>query len=169
MKKREPIFSKFKKNEFESICRERGLALTIQRRAILAELAGRRDHPTPDQIYDAIKERLEGVSRTTVYRALETFVCIGIARKISNPEAKARYDADTSRHHHLTCLHCGIVLDIHDGDLNKLKLPNESERGFEVIDYSVAFTGFCGHCRSMGGIDRAVTKINPGSSHYETS
>ncbi len=151
MKNTESIFSKFKKNELESICREHGLALTIQRRAILDELAGRTDHPTADQIYEAIKDRLKGVSRTTVYRVLETFVCIGIARKISNPEAKAHYDADTSRHHHATCLNCGIIMDIRDGELNNLKFPRQIEKEFEFIDYSVNFTGLCAHCRSMRG------------------
>ena len=51
-----------------SLCRERGLAMTVQRRAILEELVGRRDHPSADQIFEAVGERLPGLSRTTVYR-----------------------------------------------------------------------------------------------------
>jgi Fur family peroxide stress response transcriptional regulator len=89
-----------KEKELEQICREHGLSMTIQRRAILENLVGRNDHPTADQIYDSIKDQLKGISRTTVYRVLETLVSVGLARKISNPESKARFDADTSRHHH---------------------------------------------------------------------
>lgn len=149
MKNTNSIFSKTKEEELESVCREHGLALTIQRRTILEALACRTDHPTADQIYDAIKDRLKGVSKTTVYRVLETLVSVGVARKISNPEAKARFDADTTRHHHITCLHCGVVIDVHDKELNKLQFPVHVEKGFEFVDYSINFTGLCANCRAI--------------------
>jgi Fur family transcriptional regulator, peroxide stress response regulator len=137
-----------KKHEFETVCRNKGLALTIQRRTILDALASRSDHPTVDQVYEDIKENLKGVSRTTVYRVLETFVSIGIARKISNPESKARFDADTRRHHHLTCIKCGKVLDLHDPTLDNL-VPNvETLREFDILDYSITFNGLCASCRN---------------------
>lgn len=135
-----------KRSEFETVCRNNGLALTIQRRKILDVLASRNDHPTVDQVYEDIKESLKGVSRTTVYRVLETFVSIGIAKKISNPESKARFDADTRRHHHLTCIKCGKVLDLYDPTLDNL-VPNAgSLREFDILDYSITFNGICGCC-----------------------
>ncbi len=141
--------SQTKEKELESICRERGLSLTIQRRAVLENLAGRRDHPTAEQIYDAVKDRLKGLSRTTVYRILETLVGVGVARKISNPESISRFDADTSRHHHLTCVDCGTVIDIHDQELNEINLPDRFKSDLEFIDYSISFTGRCPRCRVM--------------------
>jgi Fur family peroxide stress response transcriptional regulator len=136
-----------KRKEFETVCKKNGLALTIQRRTILEALASRYDHPTVDQVYEDIKENLKGVSRTTVYRVLETFVSIGIARKISNPESKARFDADTNRHHHLTCLKCGKVLDLHDSTLDSLSPKNGTLQEFEILDYSITFNGFCSNCK----------------------
>jgi Fur family peroxide stress response transcriptional regulator len=137
-----------KEKELEKICREHGLSLTIQRRAILDNLVCRTDHPTADQIYDDMKDQLKGISRTTVYRVLETLVSVGLARKISNPESKARFDADTSRHHHLTCIECGSIMDIHDRDLNNIELPARFASDFEFIDYSISFTGRCSRCRT---------------------
>lgn len=136
-----------KRREFETVCRENGLALTIQRRTILDALIARTDHPTVDQVYEDIKENLKGVSRTTVYRVLETFVSIGLARKISNPESKARFDADTKRHHHLTCMRCGKVLDLHDPTLDNLTPAIEAVGEFDIIDYSITFNGLCPCCR----------------------
>jgi Fur family transcriptional regulator, peroxide stress response regulator len=132
---------------FESLCRERGLALTVQRRIILENLASRADHPTADQIYEAVKERIRGLSRTTVYRVLETFVLLGVVTKVSNPQAKARFEADTVRHHHLICSGCKSVTDCHDERLDGIEVPAEVGTGFEVRNFSLAITGLCGSCR----------------------
>jgi Fur family peroxide stress response transcriptional regulator len=142
-----------KTREFEHVCKKHGLALTIQRRAILESLASRLDHPTADQVYEDVAEKIKGVSRTTVYRVLETFVSIGLAKKISNPESKARFDADTTRHHHLTCTNCGAVLDLFDSALNNLQLPAGIDKEFEVSDYSITFIGKCSACSGRSAKD----------------
>ena len=152
-----------KENEFvasklklmEERCRKNGLSLTVQRRAILENLSSRTDHPTADQIYAAIQDRIAGVSRTTVYRVLETFVQLGLAQKISNPEAKARFDADTSRHHHATCLECEKIIDIDGSVLPDIDLSRADLKGFEVFDCSVVAVGLCKDCRSKDGVARS--------------
>ncbi len=154
MKSLKQQFSDKKEKELEFMCREHGLSLTIQRRAILENLADRNDHPTADQIYESVKDQIKGVSRTTVYRVLETLVDIGAARKISNPESKARFDADTSRHHHLTCIDCGVVIDIHDRELNDIPLPECFKSELEFVDYSINFAGRCTRCRDAKKMDK---------------
>jgi len=129
----------------EERCKENKLSLTVQRRAILENLSARTDHPTADQIYAAIQDRISGISRTTVYRVLETFVHLGLAQKISNPEAKARFDADTRRHHHAICINCEEVTDIYSDALNSIPLPDVGP-DFHMLDYSVNFTGLCRKC-----------------------
>ena len=132
----------------EERCRKNRLSLTVQRRTILENLASRTDHPTADQIYAEIKERITGVSRTTVYRVLETFVQLGIAQKICNPEAKARFDADTSRHHHAACVACEKVLDIDARLIPEIDLSGVDLDGFELFDCSVVAVGLCKECSS---------------------
>jgi len=130
----------------EERCRKNKLSLTVQRRAILENLSSRTDHPTADQIFASIQHRISGISRTTVYRVLETFVQLGLAQKISNPEAKARFDADTRRHHHAICINCEEVVDIYSDALDSIEVPDIGP-GFEMLDYSVNFTGLCRNCR----------------------
>lgn len=130
----------------EERCKRNKLSLTVQRRAILENLSSRTDHPTADQIYAAIQDRISGISRTTVYRVLETFVQLGLAQKISNPEAKARFDADTRRHHHAICINCEEVIDVYSDNLNSIVLPDTGQ-DFDVLDFSVNFTGLCRNCR----------------------
>ena len=132
---------------FEQECRRLGLALTVQRRAVYEELAGRRDHPTADQIHDAVRGRIAGLSRTTVYRVLETLVEAGLARKVQHIDAVVRFDPVTERHHHLVCERCGRLVDLDDSAVPRVRLPDARGTGFRIRDYSVSFTGLCSSCR----------------------
>ena len=136
--------------QFQEISRRHALPVTAQRRIVLETLAARIDHPTADQLYDEVRHLLPGISRTTVYRVLDTFVRTGLIRKISTPAARARFDADTSRHHHLSCVGCEKVLDLFDQRLDQLPVPRKEGEPFVVQDYSVTFTGVCAACQQGG-------------------
>jgi Fur family peroxide stress response transcriptional regulator len=131
---------------FEQECRRRGLALTVQRRTVFEELSGRRDHPTADQVYDAVHRRLPSLSRTTVYRVLETLVDTGFARKVHHPDAVVRFDPTVGRHHHLVCERCGRLVDLDDSQVPRVPIPDPGDTGFEVRDYTVSFSGLCSSC-----------------------
>jgi len=131
---------------FEAECRKRGLAVTIQRRTVFEALSARRDHPTADQVYDAVKGRIPGLSRTTVYRVLEALVDAGFARKVHHAGGVARFDPMTHRHHHLVCEACGRLVDEGDAAVPTLRLPEARGSGFRIKDYSVSFLGLCGAC-----------------------
>lgn len=133
--------------QFESLCRERGLPLTVQRREILRAVLEREDHPTAEQIYDSLKDRMAGLSRTTVYRVLDTLVALGVTRRLDHPGAIARFDGKTRRHHHLVCKTCNRVVDVASGGLDNLRLPPRQRHGFQIEDYSVHFIGICAECR----------------------
>ena len=126
-------------------CREHGLPVTIQRREVFSALVPRSDHPTADDIYEAVRARLDGISRATVYRVLETLVRVGVARKVSHPGAAARFDPIVDRHHHFTCVSCGRLMDMDIPELDNLPIP-DSKAGVRITDYSVIFTGTCDQC-----------------------
>lgn len=130
-----------------AVCRAHGLPLTVQRRTVLEALLARDDHPTADQILADVRARLPGVSRTTVYRVLDTLVGLDLAVKICHPGAGVRFDAKTGRHHHLVCLRCEKMVDLHEPALDALPLPDARRVGFEVRTYSIHFRGLCADCR----------------------
>jgi Fur family peroxide stress response transcriptional regulator len=132
----------------EAACKAHGLPLTVQRRTILEVLAERTDHPTADQVYAAVRQRLPGVSRTTVYRVLDTLVRLGLAVKTAHPGAAVRFDPHTERHHHLLCVRCDRVIDLHAPELDGLRLPDTRRLGFEVEDFSLHIRGLCADCRA---------------------
>lgn len=133
--------------EFARICRARGMRCTVQRRAILEAVLELDNHPSAEQAYEAVTPRLPGVSKTTVYRALESLARLGVITKACHPGAVARFDCRTELHHHLICLHCDSVVDISDAGLDALALPDTSGFGFEVTDFRVQLRGICQRCR----------------------
>lgn len=135
--------------EMTEVCSRSGLPLTVQRRVIMEALAQRSDHPSADQLYEAVSGRLPGVSRTTVYRALETFVRQGLIQRIDSPRARGRFDADTARHHHLHCTVCDAIADLYDASLDRVRLPDADGSGFQVHDYTISFTGRCPRCAAQ--------------------
>jgi len=134
----------------ENLCRLRGVPLTIQRRVILEALLDRDDHPTVDQVFQEVKGRIPGISRTTVYRTLETLVTLGVAQKTSHFGAVARFDGNTEHHHHLVCVRCDAVVDCDGPSRDAIRLPPAQRAGFEITDFSICFKGLCPDCRPRG-------------------
>lgn len=135
--------------QFEAACRAHGLPVTVQRRCIFEALCDRTDHPTPDHVYALVKDILPGISRTTVYRVLETLVRVGVLTKACSPSAAGRVDPRTSRHHHLVCQHCNRLFDV-DEDAVKYRIrpPDVRRQGFAIQGYSIYFTGLCAACQN---------------------
>ena len=141
--------------QLAAACRAHGLPLTVQRRRIFEALCDRTDHPTPDTVYAAVKETLPGVSRTTVYRVLDTLARVGVVSKAPSPGAASRVDPRTSRHHHLVCERCDRLFDVdEDAVEHRIRLPDVRRRGFAIQGYSIYFTGLCAACREQATADR---------------
>ncbi|OHB26082.1 MAG: hypothetical protein A2X84_07580 [Desulfuromonadaceae bacterium GWC2_58_13] len=156
-------FGYHKMQELTKACRINGLPVTPQRQAILEALAGRSDHPSADELFDEVRKQLKGISRTTVYRVLETLVRIGVVQRIGTEEARARFDADTRRHHHILCMGCGKLSDLKGIDIGELMPDSAEVAGFRIFNYSVQFTGLCAECLASAEVSslpaRATTTL----------
>ncbi len=137
-----------KLHELEVACHRRRLPVTVQRRVIYETLLRRSDHPTADQLYADVRRRLPGISRTTVYRVLETLVELGLAMRIPNRQAVVRYDPNTEQHHHVICVLCDRVEDLEGVPLAERPIREQAEvTGFEVLDCTMVVRGVCPDCR----------------------
>ena len=72
------------------------------------------DHPTAEDVYQAVRSRIPRISLATVYKALEALVAVGVATKLTAGIGgdRARYDARRDLHYHFRCLRSGTVHDL---------------------------------------------------------
>jgi Fe2+ or Zn2+ uptake regulation protein len=127
--------------------RQKGLKITPQRRLVFQALTGDDNHPTADDIYQRVVSTLPDVSRTTVYSTLGELVAQGELVTIHLDEGKTRYDTNTASHHHLICLSCHTLIDIHQ-DFDGLDLWSQEARGYHVVRQQVTFYGYCPDCQT---------------------
>ena len=148
-------------SEFHERCRQEGIPFTVQRRRVYEVLLGRTDHPTADQIFEAVQEDLPGISRMTVYRVLDLLLRLRLLKKVCHPEATARFDPNTEPHHHLVCTACGRLVDFEERRLDRLHAPAAAQEvGFHIDDHVVQFRGVCASCQANEK-QRAGTKPSP--------
>jgi len=131
-------------------CRSAGLKVTQQRLAVYSMLAGTVSHPTPEEVFEAIRGGLPLLSLATVYKILDQFQRAGFVRKVSTEGQAARYDAKVEPHHHMVCTACGAIQDIQLPSEPDLAQGLSAESGFQVARYDVIFHGLCGACRKAG-------------------
>jgi len=124
-----------------------GHRFTAQRAAVYDVLNGSLSHPTADEIFTSVRERLPDISLATVYKALEAFVSCGLARKLTLGDGPARYDGRTDEHEHVRCLSCGRVSDVDDVSLASWVDSVARKTDFRIVNYRLELLGHCSICR----------------------
>ena len=154
---------------FAEHCRKSGLSVTRQRLAIFEALAASRDHPNAEDIHRAVRKRLPHLSLATVYKNLESLREIGAVSDVNALHEHGRYEAALpgtgagKPHHHLVCVACHKVVDLHDSTLDSFRVSDPL--GFEVRALKVQVEGICPDCarrrRASGSATRADSHRHP--------
>ncbi|MEE4242888.1 MAG: Fur family transcriptional regulator [Desulfopila sp.] len=109
---------------FETVCRDKGIKLTQQRKEIFREVAQTGDHPDADQVFHRVRTRVPTVSLDTVYRTLWLLKDLGMVDTLSSNRERTRFDANLKNHHHFVCSECGFTGDFYCDDLENLRIPD---------------------------------------------
>jgi Fur family peroxide stress response transcriptional regulator len=131
---------------FIETCRKSGAKLTHQRLEIFREVAQRGDHPDAETVFKGVRERMPTISLDTAYRTLWWLKDLGLIKTLGPQRARARFDANLSRHHHFVCTQCGLTRDFYSEKINKLKLPKSVQRIGQVEMTQVEVKGLCHQC-----------------------
>lgn len=139
---------------FRQKCREKGLALTHQREIIYRALSSTRTHPSPEAIFEVVKEQIPSISLGTVYKNIKTFVESGLLKEVSEHHGSLRLDANMSPHHHLVCSECKAILDLEETEVEPVRLKRRLPGGFRVHRFSVEVIGLCATCAGKAAAGR---------------
>lgn len=127
--------------------RDRGIAVTPQRLAVMGSLRNRRDHPTAENIYQEVRRQLPAISFNTVYKTLEILCQNGMVIKVNPLHEVARYDGQTGPHAHLVCRKCHVIVDLDWEPAELPALSPDNQCGFQVEFTSLTFWGLCPQCQ----------------------
>lgn len=113
---------------------------------VLDEVRSRCDHPTAEQIYEAVRARDPRVSQATVYRNLHLLAEEGKILSIKAPGVE-HFDLRKDAHPHLVCTRCGAVVDAPVATEDpQLDASVAAATGWRVLDHAVIFRGVCPSC-----------------------
>jgi Fur family peroxide stress response transcriptional regulator len=135
-------------SEFRALCVQRGLAATHQRQVIYETVMALPGHPSPEAIYERVRERIPSISLATVYKNIRTFLESGIFQEVSLHHGSIRVEPNRRPHHHLVCVRCKSIRDLDEGELEPVRLKHRLPRGFQVKRFAVDVLGICERCQA---------------------
>ena len=89
-----------------------GLRMTRQRQEVYRILMEERNHPTANDVFMRVKDRLPNISLATVYNCLEALVQHGIIRQVNFERESSRYCPNLSEHGHFHDAVTGVIHDV---------------------------------------------------------
>jgi Fe2+ or Zn2+ uptake regulation protein len=135
----------------ELIRQQGGRASTASRVVIEFLTAAQGRHRTVDQLAVEIHAEHPEIHQTTVYRNLERLEALGVAYHTHLGHGPAQWHLANSSHPHLTCEHCGSVVEVPGEVFTSLQDALLANVGFRADLRHFALTGTCRACRTARG------------------
>ena len=132
---------------FRDLCEVHGIAVTHQRQVLYEVMQGMDGHPSPEEIYARVKQKIPAISLATVYKNIHLFVESGVLREVSLHHGTQRVEMNREEHHHMVCSRCKSISDIDEQELGLLQKRKRLAGGFLVERYSVDVIGLCAKCQ----------------------
>ena len=132
------------------------LRMTRQREVILEEARRTRSHPTADELYGVVRQRLPRISLGTVYRNLEELSRRGLVNKLEMRGDQKRFDGNVRAHEHVRCIHCGRVADILEEGVwagDALLRSGGPRSDYRILGCRVEWYGVCPGCNGCSSGD----------------
>lgn len=120
---------------------------TFQKAVVLKTVTSMHNHPTADQVYEAISRDYPSISRSTVYRILNQLADAGEIRRVEVGSGANRFDFCLEEHWHIHCAKCDRVEDIY------VQMPDilweaVEQTQFKLLNRHFTLEGLCPACRN---------------------
>lgn len=122
------------------------ITYTNQRVEILNFLKDNYNHPTADEVFNAVRKKLTRISKATVYQNLKFLAEKGIIQEV-NIKGVSRFEPNLEAHHHLICKNCGKIMDFDSKELTEFALKlSEKVKDMRIESTNTNFYGICKKC-----------------------
>ena len=117
-----------------------------QREEIKHYLSTRKDHPTADHVYMAIRQQIPNISLGTVYRNLNMLADNGEILRLRVGDGVDHFDYDTSPHYHFVCRECSGVSDLEMKSIDSIIDTAGEHFDGQIQGHVTYFYGLCSNC-----------------------
>ena len=131
-------------DKFREFLATKSQRLTHERLRIVEEVFSDHEHFDADQL----AQRLNSVSRATVYRTLNLMVDGGLLRRVARPNDREVFEHDYGypEHDHLICKQCGNLIEFPAVDVSQIVDDVAAQQGFRVEGHRLEVYGVCAEC-----------------------
>lgn len=127
--------------------RQRGLRMTPQRRAIVAEIMRTQGHISPTNLARKVQGEMPGVNASTIYRTLALLEEVGVLAHAHLESGAEYHRTEEAGHVHLTCSNCGAEDDLSMDEADALVRLIERHHRFRPDLTHFAISGLCAECQ----------------------
>jgi len=134
----------------ESLCDQRGVRLTPQRRKVLELVCAAEGPIGAYQILDRLRQSVGNPAPPTVYRALDFLLEQGLIHKLESLHAFVGCTHPDHPHasQFLICSECGDVNEIENPEISKSLRQAQQDSGFKARRPVVELLGSCARCQT---------------------
>lgn len=119
-------------NDPRDVLRDHGLRFSRPRAAIVSYFSEMDRHVSAEELHQALNERGESLSLSTVYLNLAVLRDAGVVREFQGRAEQKLYDSNVSPHFHLICSETGEVIDVPAPTVDGVPLGTFLKRTIEV-------------------------------------
>lgn len=140
-------------SQLESILSQENYHITKARRDTFELLI----NPEPQSMNEILKKAKNKVDKVTVYRNIDLFEKLGIVHKIyiGWTYKLELSDIFITHHHHMSCIKCGIVIDVDDEKhIDEFISELASKFNFVPRQHQFEIDGYCLNCQNINRRDK---------------
>lgn len=124
------------------------LGLTKQRQTVLRAVRESDKHLTANEVFEAARQILPGISFATVYNSLNYLKKENLIGEIRFGTDANLYDRKLGRHDHALCNRCGKLVDLELTIPRKLLEEAATRSQFEPETIEFTLRGLCPECKN---------------------
>jgi Fur family ferric uptake transcriptional regulator len=126
-----------------------GYRLTGPRRVVADLIAEHNGHFTASDLEAAARSRRLGISRATLFRALDLLTELHVVERLDLPTGEHAYvPCAPAHHHHVICSRCGRTTRVEDCGLAGVVAEVARRSGYEIETHRLELFGLCRHCQA---------------------